>query len=917
MDIGTLTIKMAADMAQLKRDMDDAKSSVGTAMADIERMAGLAKTALVALAGVGSVAAFANMIRSSIDATGALKDLAAQTGASEAALGAFRAMGAYTDTSIQSITGSMNKLSKNMVSATEDGKGTAAAIKALGINLDDFKSLNPEEQMLAVAKSMNGFADGADKGAAAQLLFGKEGAKLLPFLKDLGEQSDEITVKLTDQEKAIKKTQAAMADAFGDNLTQIRKESDAWKKDLATGMTPALYEASQAFLDVARGTGGLKGEISALSKDGTFTEWTRSATVGLTYVMDAFSGVATVAKSAGLIIGGLAAVVSAGDIPSMRAAMNALTEDLDKTWGEKTLGAKLRDRMAEIKAVGLTSEAIKPQLDLSGALAKNEAARKAATEAEKEAERQMKLLAAEAKKQKEIYDKLNSSIGEKTTAMELEMEQGKALTESQKIENKLLADMASSTVILTDAQLANTLEQINNLQAVEGKLEAYKLDKKATEESAKENANMRDKLEKSTDAINAQADQVRDHTAMLGLNETQLAALVVQKGYDEAATYDQKAAWAEQNMLGADLVQQYRDQATALRNLADLRAEGIHVKAAVEAAAEWQKTTDSICKGLGSALSTAVMSGKDIWLSFRDYMVKTIIDGVIKNAFASVISDGISMLTSMIGGMRSSVGSTVGSVAGSIGGASQLSSAGSVAGSVFSGGMSLANGAGTVAANAGYAGGGIDGLLATNGAFGTAATGGGSVAATVGAESAATGGTVATTVGTESAAAAGGVSGIGLGVVGIVALGALNSIFGASDVMTPDVWATLRPNPREVNDRLGVAGMAHPIFNTNAEFSAWSTAHGYASGGDHGGGLRIVGENGPELEATGPSRIFNAGQTQQILSGSGDSSGVVSAVQSLHQTIASMGADIARLKDILTRVTPKGAAVSVETVVIA
>jgi hypothetical protein len=40
---------------------------------------------------------------------------------------------------------------------------------------------------------------------------------------------------------------------------------------------------------------------------------------------------------------------------------------------------------------------------------------------------------------------------------------------------------------------------------------------------------------------------------------------------------------------------------------------------------------------------------------------------------------------------------------------------------------------------------------------------------------------------------------------------------------------------------------------------------GFATGGDHRGGLRIVGENGPELEATGASRIFNAAQTREIL----------------------------------------------------
>lgn len=42
----------------------------------------------------------------------------------------------------------------------------------------------------------------------------------------------------------------------------------------------------------------------------------------------------------------------------------------------------------------------------------------------------------------------------------------------------------------------------------------------------------------------------------------------------------------------------------------------------------------------------------------------------------------------------------------------------------------------------------------------------------------------------------------------------------------------------------------------------------FANGGFHNGGLRLVGENGPELEVTGPSRIYNANQTAAMLGGS-------------------------------------------------
>ena len=62
--------------------------------------------------------------------------------------------------------------------------------------------------------------------------------------------------------------------------------------------------------------------------------------------------------------------------------------------------------------------------------------------------------------------------------------------------------------------------------------------------------------------------------------------------------------------------------------------------------------------------------------------------------------------------------------------------------------------------------------------------------------------------------------------------------------------------------------------------SDYSGVRGFASGGDFGGGLRIVGENGPELEATGASRIYNAAQTAEILSGGGNVATQISNMRS-------------------------------------
>lgn len=50
----------------------------------------------------------------------------------------------------------------------------------------------------------------------------------------------------------------------------------------------------------------------------------------------------------------------------------------------------------------------------------------------------------------------------------------------------------------------------------------------------------------------------------------------------------------------------------------------------------------------------------------------------------------------------------------------------------------------------------------------------------------------------------------------------------------------------------------------NREFG-FNNIHQFANGGIHSGGLRIVGENGPEIEATGPSRIYNSNQLGNML----------------------------------------------------
>ena len=87
----------------------------------------------------------------------------------------------------------------------------------------------------------------------------------------------------------------------------------------------------------------------------------------------------------------------------------------------------------------------------------------------------------------------------------------------------------------------------------------------------------------------------------------------------------------------------------------------------------------------------------------------------------------------------------------------------------------------------------------------------------------------------------------------VVDLGKVNSVTATEQaLLTARTLAGLQDVVRGIGDKFNISIPA------------------FASGGSFGGGLRLVGENGPELEVTGPSRIYSNAQTRSMLSGGSD-----------------------------------------------
>lgn len=245
-NVGQLVFEMSANVARLQSDMQKARGHVDSAMDSIRNAASIAKGALAAV-GMGlSIESFASMIKGSIDAMNAMHELALKTGQTVEALSSLQPVARRSGTDMEQLATGLQKLSKNMLEAAETGKGKAsAAFQALGVELVDTsgKLRDNVSVMQEVAEKLDAMENKTQAVALAQLIFGKAGAQLLPFLHELS-AAGELHARITTQ-------QAEAAHHFHSQLTELTNRSEALKFTMATGLLPALSQIVGAFTDLA------------------------------------------------------------------------------------------------------------------------------------------------------------------------------------------------------------------------------------------------------------------------------------------------------------------------------------------------------------------------------------------------------------------------------------------------------------------------------------------------------------------------------------------------------------------------------------------------------------------------------------------------------------------------------------------
>jgi hypothetical protein len=183
---------------------------------------GLLTTTNLALVGVAAFGAAAVAVARGLvdleDRVEKLGNTADKLGVSFEFIQTLEAAAARSGTSVESVSSAFGRLQKNITGVDEESKAAQAALKSIGVTSEELQALKPEDQYKLIGERLQAIEDPAKRTAASIQLFGKSGAELLPFFKNLGGASDDMERfgrALTDVDRKRIDDFGAGLDAFG------------------------------------------------------------------------------------------------------------------------------------------------------------------------------------------------------------------------------------------------------------------------------------------------------------------------------------------------------------------------------------------------------------------------------------------------------------------------------------------------------------------------------------------------------------------------------------------------------------------------------------------------------------------------------------------------------------------------------
>jgi len=190
-----------------------------------------------------SFASFTAGASASIDAT---NKLSRSLGISFTELQKIQLAADLSGTSSETLANAFTRAQLTITKAAGGGREATAALRALGLSVDELAGLSASQQFEAIAAAIAGIDDPAQRAAAAVSIFGRSGAQLLPTFQELASNLQRAEGFFSGFRSQLTGDDAAKVEAINDAFTEVQAAVTQTAAVILAKLEPALTAGARS-----------------------------------------------------------------------------------------------------------------------------------------------------------------------------------------------------------------------------------------------------------------------------------------------------------------------------------------------------------------------------------------------------------------------------------------------------------------------------------------------------------------------------------------------------------------------------------------------------------------------------------------------------------------------------------------------
>ena len=276
--IGRLAVALLGDIKDFKQNFAEAKKSVQdfskeVKKADVDLKRFGRNMTLIGTAIVGSLFAVTKAVADNADQ---IDLLAKRTGVTREELQKLAYAAMQEGSSIESVSTSLVRLSRNMLDAVRGTGEAKKAFETLGIQIKDANGQlrSADQVMMDIADRFASMTNDTERAAVAMQLFGRGGAEIIPLLRNGRDGIQELKDEAEALGYVLSEEDVKILEKLGDELAAVRVGFGSISRQIAADVAPAFLRMATMTKDLFKWIHLLPDDLRKLVSNGALAAGT-------------------------------------------------------------------------------------------------------------------------------------------------------------------------------------------------------------------------------------------------------------------------------------------------------------------------------------------------------------------------------------------------------------------------------------------------------------------------------------------------------------------------------------------------------------------------------------------------------------------------------------------------------------------